>query len=72
MPTRPLDAARSAATPWPWARSRWWAAALAAASSVRPGAWTPLPYPSQAATAGSFTVSQRGTRSPRAVATISA
>ena len=33
-------------------------AANASASSARPGAWTPVPYPSHAATHGSFTVIQ--------------
>ena len=39
---------RIASTAQPWLNSRWWDAATASASLVRPGAWRPHEWPIQA------------------------
>ncbi len=67
MPTSaPGTEARTAAMPRPWPSSRWWVTAAAVASSVSPGAWTPMRCPLCATTSGSFSVIHRLTRSPSA------
>ncbi|OEV22402.1 hypothetical protein AN221_01775 [Streptomyces nanshensis] len=53
----------------PCARLKWCAARRAARSLVRPGAWTPFPYPRNAPHQGSLSVVHVETRSPSAPAT---
>ena len=46
-------------------RTVWWAAAKAERRSKIPGAWIPMPYPSQATTHGSLIGENFLTRSPK-------
>ena len=73
MPTfEPGATRRIASAAQPCERSMWCAAASASSGFERPGACSPDPYPSHAATHGSLWVIQWETRSPSRSATASA
>ncbi len=63
-PTSAAPAERSTRAASPCPSSMWCAAVNASAADFLPGAWMPAAWPMNAATHGSFSVSQVPTRSP--------